>query len=165
MMRTTCMDSEPATLEPSEPAIEPTHFSAAEPAPSVVIACSYDPLGLHGPLQTWRRLTGQRCVLHWVVYGKLLEALSNPESAWCTNSSGLNVLILRWADVGAEAAAFVAALRAASEAWRCPTLVLLPPGAEAPAAHDRTDELRSVAGVTDLGVGLGQRYMNKRLYM
>ena len=38
--------------------VEPTDFTGTTPAPSILIACTYDPLALHGPLQVrLRRLT------------------------------------------------------------------------------------------------------------
>ena len=91
--------------------IHPTEFFGTEPA-SVVIACSYDPLGLQGPLTVWlHSLTGQRCALRWVAYGMMIDALRDPKSAWCTNdaATSLNVLILRWHDLGVSCEADAAA--------------------------------------------------------
>ena len=56
------------------PAIHPTEFSSQTPLASVVIACTYDPLGLQGPLNVWLgQLTGLRCTLDWVAYGTVLQ--------------------------------------------------------------------------------------------
>ena len=113
-------------------AAEPTQFSGGSAPASVVIACSYDPLGLQAPLQVWlQRLTGQRCALHWVAYGMLMDVLRDRTSVWGTNGD-LNVLLLRWQDLSRSqirggAAELVAAVRSSSMARRGPTLVLLPP--------------------------------------
>ena len=159
---------EPPPGQPDQPPVRPTRFSNSKPAPNVVVACSYDPLGLQGPLAVWlRRLTGQRCAVHWIGYGLVLDALSDPGSVWCTNY-GLNVLILRWSDFGRSCAAkqdenVAAAIVTALEKRCGPTLVLLPPltdVCEGPspssaltAATDnvvaaRISELRAIAGVT-----------------
>ena len=103
--------------------IQPTQFAKKAMSPRVVIACTFDPLGLQGPLHTWlQRLTGQRCALHWVGYGMVLESLLKPTSIWCESFRGrsLNVLILRWSDLkrADERKALLAAMRACCAARR-----------------------------------------------
>ena len=145
------------------PAVRPTEFADKSRRHSVVIACSFDPLGLQGPLQVWlHQLTGLRCALHWIRYGMTIDALRDPESAWGANRSGLNVLLLRWSDLGrsasdekACASDLVAALRGSCAARRGPTLVLLPPTTEegntTQGGDAITAELCAVGGVRVVG--------------
>ena len=139
------------------PAIHPTEFSSQTPLASVVIACTYDPLGLQGPLNVWLgQLTGLRCTLDWVAYGTVLQTLQDPESAWGTNRSrsGLNVLLLRWQDLDRSCDSgelLVEALRASILRKGVRTLVLLPPIMDTAldAAYDeRTAALCSIRGMT-----------------
>ena len=138
----------------SSPSIQPTQFADDGQAisPRVVVACTFDPLGLQGPLHTWlRRLTGQRCSLHWVGYGMVLESLLEPTSIWCEAFRGrsLNVLIMRWSDLkrADEREALVAAMRACALRHGQATLVLLPPSADADGDDDVfTTALRSIGG-------------------
>ena len=137
-----------------------TTFASA--TASVVIACTYDPLGLQGPLQVWlNACTGFDCELSWVGYGMVTEALSDGQSAWCSNVSGLNVLLLRWNDlirtvttgehaIREEGMLLIEALRTSCMRRRGPTVVLLPPvpGEHADGtASDLTAALRSIVSV------------------
>ena len=142
--------------------IAPTRFPDGSEAPSIVVACTYDPLGLQGPLQVWlRQLTGYSCELQWVGYGMVMDALCKQESVWNANSSGLNVLILRWSDIGDSSEATFAALVDALRARRSPTLVLMPPMASREGAAEsiepstvaaHTAAIRSIANVTVVDV-------------
>lgn len=139
------------------PFVHPSEFSGTTPAPTIVIACTFDPLGLTGPLTTWlKKLVGFRCTVHWVGYGMVFEAVHNQRSAWGTNRNGLNVLLLRWTDLdrcnaGHTAAALVEALRHSSAARIGSTLVLIPPCTvtKLDEADDAcTVALRSIRGLT-----------------
>lgn len=140
---------------------QPSRFRAGS-AHRVTIACTFDPLGLQGPLQVWlRRLTGQCCVLSWVGYGMVLEVLRDKQSTWNCNReapSDLNVLILRWQDLSRAcvgeadpAGAVIAAVRASSTVRRGATLVLLPPTSDEPPPCEQKAawivQLRGIAGV------------------
>jgi hypothetical protein len=111
----------------------PTTFS--EPV-RVVVACTYDPLGLQGPLHVWlRELTGLRCELAWVGYGMVVDSLRDRASAWGANQKGINVLLVRATDLHratpvVAATELVALLKASCAARRGPTIVLLPPTPE-----------------------------------
>jgi len=83
----------------------------AEPL-AVVLACSFDPTVLSGPLTVWlERLTGLPTRLQYVGFGATLEALRNPQSAWNANQAGVNVLVARLCDLEREGSA-EAAVRA-----------------------------------------------------
>lgn len=119
--------------------ITPSSFaSEAERALPVVVACTFDPLGLQGPLTVWlRRLTGLRASVQWIGYGMVLDALSDPRSAWNANDNGVNVLLMRLCDLLREPVAGITAAQAVDDvvaavgsscaARRGPTVVLLPP--------------------------------------
>ena len=139
----------------------PTAFSDRARRIRVVIACTFDPLGLQGPLQVWlRQLTGLPCDISWIGYGMASDAMLDGASAWGANSSGVNVLLLRWADLrrmGARQAdppsELLRALRSSCASRRLPTVVLLPPSS---AVEDEPDEeltqaLRSIDGVQLIG--------------
>ena len=99
--------------------VEPTNFpDAGPPITTVVIACTYDPLGLQGPLSVWLRQTGLRCDLHWIAFGSVLDAIRDLSSVWSRNHAGLNVLLLRDCDLGDDtmAADLFAAARPPSTA-------------------------------------------------
>ena len=112
-----------------------------------MIACTFDPLGLHGPLQTWlHALTGLRCTLSWVGYGLTIETLRDDQSAWNANRDGVNFLLVRASDLhrrdgasdaaadAASDAALLDALRGSQRRRRGPTIVLVPPVSSAPGA-------------------------------
>ena len=142
---------------------QPTTFSASLPSRAtsqLVVACTFDPLGLFAPLQIWlQRLTGLSIAPQWVGYGVVSEALSEPGSAWNVNRDGMNVLILREADLKRGSADLSSehlldVLDKSCARRRGPTIVLLPPTPESSAALDssREDEglaarLGSIAGV------------------
>lgn len=142
------------------PTAAPTTFADGTPKIRVVIACTFDPLGLQGPLQVWlRRLTGLPAEVAWIGYGMVLDAIQDTTSAWGTNASGVNVLMLRWCDlvrsttgepaqqtsdqaVDDQAVALIAALDGSCGRRKGPTVVLLPPASSA-AADDSADERRA----------------------
>lgn len=146
-----------AALSQPSFAPQPSTFSGGVPT-NVVIACTFDPLGLYGPLQTWLEvLTGLRCSLQWIGYGVVLDALRNPSSAWHADDKSVNVLVMRAQDLcarpgfegdtSAEVAAYVDALRATSRLRRGPTIVLLAPVPSVVPAVELTAQLRTVDGV------------------
>ena len=141
-----------ASFEPS-----PTTFDRG-PTVRVVIACTFDPLGLQGPLHVWlRRLTGLRCELSWVGYGMVLDALRDPSSAWGANDAGVNVLLLRHDDLlRAQIAAsdLVNALRASCALRRGTTLALVPPtsnDADESSSAALEQSLQSIRGLRFIG--------------
>ena len=127
--------------------------------PRIVLACSYDPLGLQGPLQVWlHRLTGLPATLDWVGYGMLLEAMRNPKSAWNTNSFGINTLLLRWSDLDridqnqdSSPASLIAALSTSCAGRSGKTLVIVPPTSEAGKTALASDASSAVAHTGRLG--------------
>ena len=137
----------------------PSTFSDGLAPTRIVVACTFDPLGLQGPLHVWlHSLTGLRCEISWVGYGMVLDAVADASSAWGSNDGGLNVLLLRWCDMRRAnysaledaAALLLEALRASIARRGAPTLVLLPPpaadGDGGEAATALTAELRAIGG-------------------
>jgi len=145
----------------------PTSFAVPPPAAvakraALVIAATFDSLGLQGPLSIWlRALVGlEFCTPQWVGYGMVVESIRDEQSAWNANGSGVNVLLLRAQDFaralqlsrsqldagdgagdGGEAstteaaiAALLDALRDSCSRRRGPTVVLLPPTSDADAS-------------------------------
>eukprot|EP00315_Gephyrocapsa_oceanica_P054617 CAMPEP_0185491398 /NCGR_PEP_ID=MMETSP1366-20130426/14668_1 /TAXON_ID=38817 /ORGANISM="Gephyrocapsa oceanica, Strain RCC1303" /LENGTH=472 /DNA_ID=CAMNT_0028100157 /DNA_START=87 /DNA_END=1501 /DNA_ORIENTATION=+ len=142
-----------------EPLPTPSTFSDGLAPTRIVVACTFDPLGLQGPLHVWlHSLTGLRCEISWVGYGMVLDAVADASSAWGSNDGGLNVLLLRWCDMHRAnysaledaAALLLEALRASIARRGAPTLVLLPPpaadGDGGEAATALTAELRAIGG-------------------
>ena len=93
-------------------------------------------------------VTGLRAEVSWVGYGMVIATMRDRNGAWLSNSSGLNVLLLRWSDLrrdscptGADAAEqLFAALRESCAARRGPTLVIMPPdGSLAPSAAKQAE--------------------------
>ena len=142
----------------------PTTFQPSGHTVGVVVACTFDPLGLQGPLTVWlKQLTGLRCQLSWVGYGMVVDAIRDEDSSWNRNSKGLNVLLMRWDDlfrasrlaghvVTNAAAELNAALRASCAVRRGHALVLIPPSSAQPSSHahayaDELAVLRSISGV------------------
>jgi hypothetical protein len=80
----------------------PTSFAVPPPAAvaTIVIAATFDSLGLQGPLSIWlRALVGlEFCTPQWVGYGMVVESIRDEQSAWNANGSGVNVLLLRAQD-------------------------------------------------------------------
>lgn len=72
----------------------------------MVLACSFDPTVLSGPLILWLEgLTGLPIRLQFVGFGATLEALRDPRSAWNANRAGVNALVVRLCDLEREEAA------------------------------------------------------------
>ena len=164
-----------------EPA--PTSFAVPPPAAvakraALVIAATFDSLGLQGPLSIWlRALVGlDFCTPQWVGYGMVIESIRDEQSAWNANASGINVLLLRAQDFArahqlsrsqldagdgageastTEAAivALLDALRDSCSRRRGPTVVLLPPTSDADASSCAAQrglaaQLWTIRGVT-----------------
>ena len=139
----------------------PTAFSDRARRIRVVIACTFDPLGLQGPLHVWlRQLTGLPCDISWIGYGMACDALLDGASAWGANTSGVNVLLLRWADLRRTGARqpdppseILRALRNSCASRRWPTVVMLPPSSanEDESEEELTQALRSIDGVQLVG--------------
>ena len=80
----------------------PTSFPISARARLVVIGCTFDPLGLQGPLTVWLdHLTGLRSEIQWLPYGMVTESIGDLQSggAWNKGESDLNVLFLRFRDL------------------------------------------------------------------
>lgn len=146
---------------------------------SIVIAATFDSLGLQGPLQIWLRfLIGLSSITpQWIGYGVVIDTIRDQQSAWNSNTTGVNVLLLRAQDLvraqqlsrasapDAAAAADEAeledatadlldALRGSCAMRRGPTIVLLPPTSTEGAAASADDgkpslskRLRAIDGV------------------
>ena len=79
----------------------PTSFEAS--CADIVVASTFDPFGISGPLQLWlERLAGFRPRLRWVGYGlhSIVSALTSAQSEWNANSRGVNLLFARDCDLG-----------------------------------------------------------------
>ncbi|CAK0830985.1 unnamed protein product, partial [Prorocentrum cordatum] len=82
----------------------PTDFGPAAEPLRVVLACSFDPVGLSGPLSVWlERLVGLPVALQYVGFGAVLDALRDNQSAWIENGAGVNAFVGRLVDLEREA--------------------------------------------------------------
>ncbi|KAL1520567.1 hypothetical protein AB1Y20_022143 [Prymnesium parvum] len=117
----------------------PQGSTLARPPLPLVVACTFDPFGFQAPLRLWfDRFVGLPTTLHWMGYGTAVEMLCDVGSAWNANGAGVNVLVLRLADLTPTRdpppdlarrtlASLAHALAASSAARRGKTVVLLPP--------------------------------------
>ena len=67
----------------------------------MVVGCTFDPLGLQGPLSVWLdQVTGLRCEIQWLPYGVVTESISDMNGGpWNQNNSDMYVLFLRFEDL------------------------------------------------------------------
>ena len=138
------------------PPCAPSQFTGSRAPPRrLVIASTFDPLGIEGPLHVWlSSLTGLCAQVSWVGYGMVISGLRDRESVWNANASGLNVLLLRWSDLRRESCAdgagapqgLLDALRLSCAVRRGPTLVVIPPTTEAIASSSTTTTTTTSGG-------------------
>ena len=126
----------------------------ATPGPTVAIAASFTAFPIFEPLRFWlHEVLSVDARIELAGMGQVMQTLLDPRSVFATNSSGLNVILLRWEDVcGIEfkdcehaLELLVSALSCSPSVARIPHLVCLcAPSPEALVDPERSARFRDV---------------------
>ncbi len=132
----------------------PESLMDATPGPTVAIAASFTAFPIFEPLRFWlHEVLSVDARIELAGMGQVMQTLLDPRSVFATNSSGLNVILLRWEDVcGIEfkdcehaLELLVSALSCSSSVARIPHLVCLcAPSPEALIDPERSTRFRDV---------------------
>ena len=72
----------------------------ATPGPTVAIAASFTAFPIFEPLRFWlHEVLNVDARIELAEMGQVMQTLLDPKSIFATNSSGLNVVLLRWEDL------------------------------------------------------------------
>ncbi len=127
-------------------------MTSAETAPTIAVSATFTAEPVEESLRFWMDELGWRDAIRFASFNQVFQQLLDPASLLAANRAGVNVLLVRLGDWGRQQEherQFVAAVRAAAEAWTVPILIVFCPDLPASPADERRvrDELAGLSTV------------------